>query len=208
MDALVDIGANLTHDSFARDLRAVLQRAEAAGVGAIVATGTSLAESRTAADTAARHAPLVAGSTAGVHPHGAAQFDASYPDALAELHARPEVLAVGECGLDFNRDFSPRDAQRRAFAAQLELAVSSGLPVFMHERDAHEEFLETVRSPVGLNLGARSHEEIAVAVVGELISVRRLGQDAAQGWEGRHKPRQRRSEAIDLDASAERGEAS
>ncbi len=70
-----------------------------------------------------------------------------------------------------------------------------------------EEFLETVRSPVGLNLGARSHEEIAVAVVGELISVRRLGQDAAAGWEGRHKPRQRRSDPIDLDTSQERGEA-
>jgi TatD DNase family protein len=138
--SLVDIGANLTHESFERDRAAVLLRAREAGVGAVVLTGTTLAESQRASALVARH-ETIAGSTAGIHPHCATELDDPTLEALAALHARPEVLAVGECGLDYNRDFSPRDAQRDAFTRQLELAERAQLPLFLHQRDAHEDFL-------------------------------------------------------------------
>ncbi len=80
-------------------------------------------------------------ATAGVHPHHAAEFDAHTAAALRSLLANPAFVAVGECGLDFFRDYSPRAAQRRAFAAQLELAAEVGKPVFLHQRDAHDEFV-------------------------------------------------------------------
>lgn len=142
---LIDIGVNLTNKRFARDLPAVLERARAAGVGQLIITGTSIAGSRAAADLAAAHG-LVA--TAGVHPHEASGFDARSVDALAALAERPEVVAIGECGLDFDRDFSPRPAQRAAFEAQLDLAVALRLPVFLHERAAHEEFARALAARI------------------------------------------------------------
>ena len=137
---LIDIGANLTHDSFDADRDAVLARAASAGVRRIVVTGTSVTSSvQAAALCEAKPESLFA--TAGVHPHHAGDFDAHSTAALRSLLAAPTFVAVGECGLDFFRDYSPRDAQRRAFAAQLELAADVGKPVFLHQRDAHEEFV-------------------------------------------------------------------
>ncbi|GIX21993.1 MAG: preprotein translocase subunit TatD [Gammaproteobacteria bacterium] len=136
---LVDIGANLGHESFRDDLDAVLERARRAGVGQIVVTGTSVTASGRAAELAAARAGLWA--TAGVHPHEAAGFDEAALDALAALAARPEVVAIGECGLDYYRNYSPPEAQRRAFEAQLALAAELGMPVFLHQRDAHADFL-------------------------------------------------------------------
>jgi TatD DNase family protein len=83
--------------------------------------------------------------TAGVHPHHAADLDAAQLQAIAELAQRPEVVAVGECGLDYFRNFSPREAQLKAFTEQLELAVQLRKPVFLHQRDAHEDFLAVLR---------------------------------------------------------------
>lgn len=140
MSELVDIGANLTHDSFDADRRDVLARAAAAGVARIVVTGSSVTSSALAA-ALCETTPGVLYATAGVHPHHAADFDAHTTGALRALLANPAVVAVGECGLDFFRDYSPRDAQRRAFAAQLELAAAAGKPVFLHQRDAHDEFV-------------------------------------------------------------------
>jgi TatD DNase family protein len=137
---LIDIGANLTHDSFDADRDAVLERAAAAGVARIVVTGTSVTSSVQAGALCERH-PERLFATAGVHPHHAAQLDAHTAAALRSLLASPQFVAVGECGLDFFRDYSPRDAQRRAFAAQLELAAEVRKPVFLHERDAHEELV-------------------------------------------------------------------
>jgi TatD DNase family protein len=136
---LIDIGANLTHSSFAADLDQVIRAAVAAGVTRQVVTGTDLASSRAAADLAARH-PRMLWSTAGVHPHHAASFEPELRAHLEELLALPAVVAVGECGLDYFRDFSPRPAQRAAFVAQLEIAARTGKPVFLHQRDAHEDF--------------------------------------------------------------------
>jgi len=140
MSELVDIGANLTHDSFDADRRDVLARAASAGVARVVVTGTSVTGSVQAAGLCEAN-PGVLYATAGVHPHHAADFDAHTTEALRALLANPAFVAVGECGLDFFRDYSPRDAQRRAFAAQLELAAAVRKPVFLHQRDAHDEFV-------------------------------------------------------------------
>ena len=109
-----------------------------------VLTGTSLRASQQAHALAATH-PGVLVSTAGVHPHDAKSLDDRTLVALRALMDAPEVVAVGECGLDFNRDFSPRPKQEQAFAAQLVLAAETGLPVFLHERDAHDRFLAILK---------------------------------------------------------------
>ena len=137
---LIDIGANLTHDSFDVDREAVLARAAAAGIARIIVTGTSVTSSVQAAALCEAQ-PQSLFATAGVHPHHAADFDAHTAAALRALLANPAFVAVGECGLDFFRDYSPRAAQRRAFEAQLELAAAVGKPVFLHQRDAHDEFV-------------------------------------------------------------------
>jgi len=138
--SLIDIGSNLTHDSFAADRDAVLARALEAGVARQVVTGADAASSASAAALAAAH-PALLSSTAGVHPHHARGFDAAVRARLDELLALPQVVAVGECGLDYCRNFSPPEAQRSAFAAQLEMAVAARKPVFLHQRDAHGDFV-------------------------------------------------------------------
>ena len=137
---MIDIGLNLSNPQFDADRDAVVQRARDAGVEALILTGTDLAESRAAAELAQRW-PGYAFSTAGVHPHDARHWDEHSADTLRQLAASPQVVAIGECGLDFNRDFSPRPAQEAAFSAQLALAAELQLPVFMHCRDAHARFV-------------------------------------------------------------------
>jgi len=137
---LVDIGINLSHRQFGSDRDAVIRRAADAGVRRMVVTGTSVEATR-AAVALARERPGTLFATAGIHPHDASRAS---PEALAEiadLSRAPEVRAIGECGLDFDRDFSPRPAQEAAFEAQLELAAERKLPVFLHERAAHDRFL-------------------------------------------------------------------
>jgi TatD DNase family protein len=141
---LIDIGANLAHDSFDADRNAVLQRAAHNGVVQIIVTGSSEESTRRAIDLAATH-PGVLYATAGVHPHHAADLTADTLPALQELTSSAHVVAVGECGLDYFRDLSPRHLQRRAFSWQLELAAATGKPVFLHQRDAHEDFLAILR---------------------------------------------------------------
>jgi TatD DNase family protein len=92
-----------------------------------------------------RHEPGRLFATAGVHPHHAAELTGSAVSELAELARRPEVVAVGECGLDYYRDLAPREAQRAAFHRQLELAAHVGKPVFLHQRDAHADFAAILR---------------------------------------------------------------
>jgi len=141
---LIDIGANLTHDSFDIDRDAVIARARAAGVTQMLVTGASVAGSASATGLA-RALPGQLFATAGIHPHHASEFDAPAAARLAELARAAEVVAIGECGLDYHRDYSPRDAQRRAFERQLALAAQVGKPVFLHQRDAHEDFIAILR---------------------------------------------------------------
>ncbi|MDR2213428.1 MAG: TatD family hydrolase [Pseudomonadales bacterium] len=143
-NTLIDIGANLTHESFAPDLDAVLSAAWRAGLSHIIVTGSSRASSREAAALAKAH-PGRLYSTAGVHPHEASHFDEHTSGALRDLYALPEVVAVGETGLDYNRNYSPVPDQERVFAEQLALAAETQLPVFLHQRDAHSRFLPILK---------------------------------------------------------------
>lgn len=142
---LVDIGINLGHDSYDHDREAVIARAESAGVRRMVVTGASLEGTRRALEIVRAH-PARMRCTAGCHPHHATELaEAGAPEALERLASASEVAAVGECGLDYFRDFSPRAAQRAAFELQLDLAVRLGKPVFLHVREAHADFIAILR---------------------------------------------------------------
>jgi TatD DNase family protein len=136
---LVDIGVNLAHDSFDADRSEVIARARAAGVARMIVTGSSLGSSEAALRLASEEPGLFA--SVGVHPHHAEELDAAAVPVLADLATRAGAVAIGECGLDFFRDYSPRQRQESAFRLQLELAMRTGLPLFLHQRDAHERFL-------------------------------------------------------------------
>ncbi len=154
--SLIDIGSNLTHDSFAQDRDAVIARAQEAGVFRQVVTGADMRSSHEAAALAAAR-PALLSSTAGVHPHHALHFDESRRAELRGLLRRSEVVAVGECGLDYFRNFSPPDAQRTAFLAQLEMAAEARKPVFLHQRDAHADFSAILKDHRRHLAGAVAH---------------------------------------------------
>jgi TatD DNase family protein len=153
---LIDIGINLAHDSYDADRPAVIERAYAAGVTQMIVTGSSEASTRAALALAIAHRGRLF-ATAGVHPHHASDWTASLHAALRELAEAPEIVAVGECGLDYFRDLSPRSAQRTAFAAQLELAREVRKPVFLHQRDAHADFTAILREHVAGLSGGVAH---------------------------------------------------
>lgn len=137
--SMFDIGVNLTSSQFAKDRDDVVARAFAAGVKGMLLTGTNIHESQQALKLARRYPHCW--STAGVHPHDSSQWSPASEDAIIALANQPEVVAIGECGLDFNRNFSTPQEQERAFQAQLQIAAELQIPIFMHCRDAHERFL-------------------------------------------------------------------
>ena len=153
---LIDIGANLTHESFADDLMSVLQRAHSAGVVQQVVTGTSVVSSAAAIALHAAHQSLLF-ATVGIHPHHATDLDATALQQLTGLASQPGVVAIGECGLDYFRNLSPREAQIGAFHAQLELAERLQLPVFLHQRDAHADFMAVLKEHIGGLKAAVAH---------------------------------------------------
>lgn len=140
---MIDIGANLTHASFRDDVAEVVARARQAGVESIIITGTTVGESLHASMLADEHGLY---ATAGVHPHHARECDAHTIDRLKEAARHARVVAIGECGLDFNRNYSPHPDQEKWFVAQLELGIALGKPLFLHSRDAHPRFSEIIRS--------------------------------------------------------------
>ncbi|UCJ15677.1 TatD family hydrolase [Pseudomonas sp. MM211] len=144
---LIDIGVNLTHASFNDQRQALLERAFSAGICQLVLTGTSLEESEHALNLCRQldESGDRLFSTAGLHPHNAKDWSSDHARRLGALLAEPQVRAVGECGLDFNRDFSPRPQQEKALEEQLSLAVELQMPVFLHERDAHPRFVQILR---------------------------------------------------------------
>ena len=151
----VDIGLNLGHRSFDRDREAVMMRAEQAGVTRALITGTNVQESRKALDLVGEFPACR--STAGVHPHDVSECDADTIGGLKALLSCPEVVAVGECGLDFFRDFSPREVQEEWFSKQLDLAIEVQKPLFLHERDASKRFSELLAPAVDKVPGAVVH---------------------------------------------------
>ena len=134
---LVDAHCHLGDGAFDPDRDAVLARARAAGVGHIVVIGTTVEDSGAAATLAAGRSDLSA--TAGVHPHAARTWTGESATRLEALLALPQVVAVGETGLDYHYDHSPRVAQLAAFEAQLALGARAGKPVVVHARDADDD---------------------------------------------------------------------
>ncbi|MBL4821695.1 MAG: TatD family hydrolase [Gammaproteobacteria bacterium] len=141
---MVDIGANLSHNSFRKDLDQVTDAAKAAGVGHIIITGTDL-ESIESASNIAAHSEGYMSFTAGFHPHVASTFDDQAYQRVADYARSPQVVAVGEIGLDFNRNYSTPQQQEEAFTRQLQLACETGKPVFLHQRDAHDSFYSILK---------------------------------------------------------------
>ncbi len=136
---MIDIGANLTHSAFRDDLAEVIERAREAGVEQVIVTGTTVEDSRQAS---ALGLPF----TAGVHPHHARECGPETIPQLRALASHPLCVAIGECGLDFNRNYSPHPDQEKWFAAQAELGLELGKPLFLHSRDAHPRFSQIIRS--------------------------------------------------------------
>ena len=140
----IDIGVNLTNKSLLSIVEAVINRANQVGVKQMVVTGTSLEESNKAIQLCIQYPDQLV-CTVGIHPHHASDWMQNTGNILGELVENTCVRAIGETGLDFNRDFSPRDAQVNVFRQQLEMAIKKNKPVFAHQRDAHDVFIEILR---------------------------------------------------------------
>jgi TatD DNase family protein len=152
---LIDICFNFTHSAFRKDEKAVLERALSGGVTVMMVTGSSVEDSSKAIELAERY-PAHLFATAAVHPHHASGWTRDTRTRLRELAAHPKVKAIGEAGLDYNRTLSPPAAQRQAFEQQIELACELKLPLFLHLRDAQDDFL---------NILARNRNDLTDVVV-------------------------------------------
>ncbi len=153
----IDIGVNLTNKKLSNDLDAVLKRAHENNIDTIIITGTHIEASEQALNIATEkgqereeeregtNRPTLY-ATAGIHPHDAKSWSTNTPSDLRALLSHPKVVAVGEAGLDFNRNFSTQDEQIRAFEKQLELAAELKKPLFLHQRDAHAKMSEMLKA--------------------------------------------------------------
>jgi len=140
--ALFDCGVNLTNNKFQQSLDYVIARALAAGVQKMIVTGNRLNTSRSAI-VMAKTRPNILYAAVGIHPHFVKdEFTDRAAETMKELIGAPEVVCVGEIGLDFHRDYSPRDEQKKAFEKQLELACQASKPILVHDRDAHDAVIE------------------------------------------------------------------
>lgn len=142
--AVFDIGANLTHESFSNDFEDVIYRARQANICHMIITGSDVKDSATAVSMANAN-PQLFSATAGIHPHYAEQYSNSAKAELEKLLALDIVKAVGETGLDFFRDISARESQIESFLAHLELAEQFNKPLFLHQRDSHDTFLDILK---------------------------------------------------------------
>jgi len=152
---VIDSHCHLNADDFREDVDEVVVRARQAGVHGILVPGIGLESCERALEIAARH-PIVKVAV-GIHPHEALAWTEDAERRLREWAVLPAVCAIGEIGLDFYRDWSPYDAQRRAYADQLRLARELGKPVIIHDRDAHEEVLAALEAPGLAGLGGVLH---------------------------------------------------
>jgi TatD DNase family protein len=138
----VDTHAHLQWASFDSDRKAVLERAEEKFVTRIVNIGFDVAGSEKGVKLAKNHEELYA--SVGIHPHNANSLNEKELDTLRELAENPKVVAIGEIGLDYYRNLSPKEIQKQAFEIQLALAEELALPVVIHDRDAHEDILQAL----------------------------------------------------------------
>ncbi len=145
---MIDIGVNLTNTRFDKDLPAVIARAQAQSISALLVTGTNVFESKRAIDLCQQY-PHYLYSTAGIHPHDADNAADNFQDQLITLSESKCVKAIGECGLDFNRNFSTEENQKRVFSQQVNLAEQLQLPLFLHQRDAFEPWFKILKPYIG-----------------------------------------------------------
>lgn len=142
---MIDIGINLTNKQLKNRVPQVLADAKKAGVQHIILTGTSVSNSHQSLQLAKSHADYLT-TTVGIHPHNAKEFSEGTAEKLKQMLADPLAVAVGECGLDFDRNFSSKKEQYQAFEAQLEIAKQVAKPLFLHERSAHKEFVSVMKN--------------------------------------------------------------
>jgi len=147
---LIDSHAHLDDRAFDRDRAALIAKLDADGIG-VVAVGADVASSREVVRLARRHRSIWA--TVGVHPHDAKTVTPAVLRELEALAKEPKVVAVGEIGLDYYRDLSPRDVQRKAFAEQLDLASRVGLPVVLHNRESTDDLVRILREVGAVHRG-------------------------------------------------------
>ncbi len=153
---LVDTHAHLDNSQFDSDREEVIAAAAANGISHIITIGCDLANSKQSVEIAAAHKNIYA--AVGVHPHDASEIDDSTIEQLRGLATGAnKVVAIGEIGLDFYRDRSPRDVQRQAFRRQIRLARELGLPIIVHDRDAHDEVLQILREEQASEVGGVLH---------------------------------------------------
>ena len=146
---LIDTHCHLTFEPLAGDVPGVIERSRAAGVTGWITVGTILEDSRRAIELAGRYENMYA--AVGIHPHEAKDGDAAALEELKRLARQEKVVAIGETGLDFHYNFSKQPDQKRVFAAHLEIASETGLPVVIHSRNAFDETMEILdRSGGGL----------------------------------------------------------
>lgn len=144
MTKLVDIGVNFTSSNFESDLPSVIEQAVHNGVETMIVTGTDISHSMRAIELCNEY-PHYLKSTVGIHPHHADDFSMADIAKIQDISSNNSVVALGECGLDYNRNFSTKKSQLACFEAQLDFATSSNLPVFLHQRDAHEDFFNILQ---------------------------------------------------------------
>jgi len=145
---LIDIGVNLTNKRFDKDRRDIILRAKERGVTRLLITGTNVKESQQALHLCREYQqqfPQTLYATAGVHPHDAKNVNDDYLIQLTQLAHQKEIKALGECGLDFNRNFSTPEQQVKVFKAQINLAAQLNMPLFLHQRDAFETWFSELK---------------------------------------------------------------
>jgi len=148
MNPLIDIGVNLTNSQLLPHIDEILSQCLDNHVNHIVVTGTSIEDSKTALKLAQNY-PQQLSATSGIHPHDAKEWNSDTLEVLNNLIAHKEIKAVGETGLDFNRNYSPKAAQIHAFEQQIELAIQHDKPLFLHQRDAHDALFQTLKNVSG-----------------------------------------------------------
>lgn len=140
---LIDVCFNCSHDSFDTDRSTVLERAAQAGVTSMISPGSDLSDSAKSLTLSEQYPNLY--TSVGIHPHNAKTWTERSYQELKRLSIHNKTLAIGETGLDYNRNFSPPNKQRDVFEQQIHLAIETKLPLFMHQRDAHDDFIELLK---------------------------------------------------------------
>jgi TatD DNase family protein len=151
----IDTHAHLFYPNFNGEVDQIIERAANAGVNYIIVPGTDLATSKKAIELAEKYDSVYA--AVGIHPHDTAEWNDSFIDTLEEFSKHPKVVAIGEIGLDYYYDFSPKEIQIKAFKKQIELAIKVNLPIIVHNRESNEDLMGIIREYCDTNLRAQFH---------------------------------------------------